>query len=56
MTVQEAIDKLTLVAQRYGDMPVIIYVSENLRFEIADISPCTARDHALVTLGPIDHD
>lgn len=56
MTVQQAIDQLTLIAQRYGDMDVIVYVSEKLRFEIKEISPCTNRDHALVTLGPISED
>jgi hypothetical protein len=53
---QELIDKLVEYSQRYGDLDVIVWVSPLLRFELKDASPCTERDHVLLTLGERDAD
>jgi hypothetical protein len=53
---QELIDKLVEYTQRYGDLDVIVWVSPILRFELKDVSPCTQRDHLLLSLGEVHVD
>jgi hypothetical protein len=54
VTTQEMIDKLVEITQRYGDLPVVVYVSDKLRFEVDAVAACSERDHTLITLGSMD--
>lgn len=56
VTAQQLIDVLVELTQRYGDLPVIVYHNEFIRFKIGSVGACTNRDHILITTGESDQD